>query len=36
MLSVMIADVLLSTVSVFWWYVVPAGAQVTWTPREDR
>ena len=32
----MIAEVLPSTVRVFWWYVVPAGAQVTCTPCADR
>ena len=36
MFSVMITDVLPSTVSVFWWYVVPESAQVTWTWCADR
>ena len=28
------ADVRSSTVIVFWWKIVPAGAQWTWTPCE--
>jgi hypothetical protein len=32
----MMTEVALSTVRVFWWYVVPAGAHQTWTPWAFR